>query len=49
MEKCNQSEKAVEYIANQIEKLEKNVNEYNYNINSIELELNALCNKMEKL
>ena len=40
MEKCNQSEKAVEYIANQIEKLEKNVNEYNYNINSIELELN---------
>ena len=49
MEKCNQSEKAVEYIANQIEKLEKNVNEYNYNINSIELELNALCNKMDEI
>ena len=31
MEKCNQSEKAVEYIANQIEKLEKNVNEYQFN------------------
>lgn len=49
MEKYNQSEKAVEYIANQIEKLEKSVKMYNDNINSIELELSAVCNKMVEI
>ena len=39
-----QSDKAVNYIINQIKKLEKNVDEYKYEINSIELELKSICN-----
>ena len=38
--------RAENYIINQIEKLEKNVDECNYSINSLELELDSICNKM---
>lgn len=44
-----QSDKAVNYIINQIKKLEKNVDEYKYEINSIELELKSICNKMNEV
>ena len=44
-----QSDKAVNYIINQIKKLEKNVDEYKYEINSIELELKSVCNKMNEV
>lgn len=44
-----QSDKAVNYIINQIKKLEKNVDEYKYEINSIELKLKSICNKMNEV
>ena len=44
-----QSDKAVNYIINQMKKLEKNVDEYKYEINSIELELKSICNKMNEV
>lgn len=44
-----QSDKAVNYIINQIKKLEKNVDEYKYEINSIELQLKSIYNKMNEV
>lgn len=43
-----QSDKAVNYIINQI-KTWKNVDEYKYEINSIELKLKSICNKMNEV
>lgn len=45
MNRNNQSDKAVLFIINQIEKLKKKAEEYRYDINSIELEINTICNK----
>lgn len=49
MMRDSQSDKAVNYIINQIKELEKNVDEYKYNINSIQLELESICNKMNEV
>ena len=49
MNRNNQSDKAVLFIINQIEKLEKKAQEYRYDINSIELEINTIYNKMVEL
>ena len=49
MMKDSQSDKAVDYIINQIKELEKNVDDYKYDINSIQLELESICNKMNEV
>lgn len=49
MSKEEQQDKASAYILNEISRMEKIADEYRYNINSIELEINAVCNKITEI
>lgn len=46
MKKDERYGRAENYIISQIEKMEHEVDEYQYSINSLELELSSICNKM---